>query len=341
MSYQVLYRKYRPRDFSQVVGQDHIVSVIRRQVESGRIAHAYLFSGPRGIGKTTVARLIAKAVNCTLDLEPGKILIRKIEKERNSNQGVGDLRKPCNFCDSCQAFNSGLSMNLIEIDAASNRGIDDIRELREAVRFSPAEGRYKVYIIDEAHQLTKDAANALLKTLEEPPAHAIFVLATTELDKVPQTIVSRTQHFDFRRPRREVIAKRLLEIAKGEGVTLSPEAAATIAFAAEGSVRDAESLLGKIMAVEDKSISASVVEEILGIPQREALLELFTLIGRKQLKDALELVNRLYQDGYDMEYLAKILISFFREALLIKVSPDSNLMSLSRLVPAEAKAQVG
>src|SRR3989344_664456 len=161
MAYQVLYRKYRPKDFSEVVGQDHLVSVIRREIETGRVAHAYLFSGPRGAGKTTVARLIAKAVICC---------------------GEED-RRPCNACESCAVFNDGRALNLIEIDAASNRGIDEIRELREAVRFSPAGGNKKTYIIDEAHMLTKEAFNALLKTLEEPPAHAIFVLATTELDK--------------------------------------------------------------------------------------------------------------------------------------------------------------
>ena len=311
MAYQVLYRKYRPRDFSPGVGQDHIVSVIRRQLETGRVAHAYLFSGPRGIGKTTVARLIAKASNCT--------------------SATG---RPCNACPSCDVFNRGQALNLIEIDAASNRGIDDIRELRDAVRFAPPAGGKKVYIIDEVHQLSKDAFNALLKTLEEPPGHVVFVLATTELDKVPQTIVSRTQHFDFRRPLKEVIAKRLAAIAKGEGVALEPTAADAIAFAAEGSVRDGESMLGKIMAVypvrngvsngvEDKTITAKEVEEILGIPPAEALKQLFDLIGKKELAPAIELVNRLYHDGYEMEYLTKMLIGYFRDALLAKTAPQA------------------
>lgn len=303
MAFQVLYRKYRPRSFTEVVGQDHIVWVIRRQVETGRVAHAYLFSGPRGVGKTTVARLIAKAVNCA-------------EAASGSPE-----KAPCNACESCEVFNRGQALNLIEIDAASNRGIDEIRELREAVRFAPAAGGSKVYIIDEVHQLTKDAFNALLKTLEEPPAHAIFVLATTELDKVPATIVSRTQHFDFRRPRGAVIRDRLLMIAEKENLRLEPAAAEDIAFVAEGSVRDAESLLGKIMAVEDKVITAREVEEILGIPRREALHQLSGLIGKKQLKEAIELVNRLYQDGYEMEYLTKMLVSFFRELLLAKIDP--------------------
>ena len=317
MSYQVLYRKYRPKDFSEVVGQDHIVAVIRRQVESGRVAHAYLFSGPRGIGKTTVARIIAKAVNC----------------EHAAIKGA--KKPPCNECPSCLAFNAGQAMNLIEIDAASNRGIDEIRELREAVRFAPVSGGTKVYIIDEVHQLTKEAFNALLKTLEEPPSHVVFVLATTELDRVPPTITSRTQHFDFRRPRLDIIGKRLMVIAKREGFTLEPAAADIVAFAAEGSVRDAESMLGKIMAVEDATITEAEVEEILGIPKRAALLQLFNHIGERELKPALELVNRLYHDGYEMEYLLKMMVTFFRDALLAKTDPSFNLASAGSLLPHE------
>ncbi|OHA09489.1 MAG: hypothetical protein A3B37_02190 [Candidatus Sungbacteria bacterium RIFCSPLOWO2_01_FULL_59_16] len=212
-------------------------------------------------------------------------------------------------------------MNLIEIDAASNRGIDEIRELREAVRFAPAGGGTKVYIIDEVHQLSKDAFNALLKTLEEPPSHVVFVLATTELDKVPETIVSRTQHFDFRRPRREVLRERLLLLAAKEGVLLEPAAAEAVAFAAEGSVRDAESMLGKIMAAEDKAITVAEAEEVLGIPPADALRKLFGMIGGNELAPAIEFLNRLYRDGYEMEYLTKMLIGLFRDALLAKASP--------------------
>ena len=244
-----------------------------------------------------------------------------------------DREKPCNACSSCDAFNSGRAMNLIEIDAASNRGIDEIRELREAVRFAPAEGGSKVYIIDEVHQLTKDAFNALLKTLEEPPQHAIFILATTELDKVPATIVSRTQHFDFRRPRRD----RLISVAVREGVKLSREAAEAVAFAAEGSVRDAESMLGKIMAVEDKDINLPEVEDVLGIPKREALTKIFEAVGNKNIKEAVGLVNRLYHDGYEMEYLAKMLISFFRDALLAKTDPSFNAENYGSLLAEESQ----
>lgn len=326
-SYQVLYRKYRPRDFSEVVGQDQIVRVLQRQIETGRVAHAYLFSGPRGIGKTTTARLIAKAANCTLRDREGHDVA--VWKAHDRDQKLGgheqfkvtkkDSERPCNRCESCLAFNAGSALNLIEIDAASNRGIDEIRELREAVRFAPPEGGKKVYIIDECHQLTREAANAILKTLEEPPAHAVFILATTEIDKVPETIVSRTQHFEFRRPRQAVIRDRLLALAGYEGVSLEPDAADAIAFAAEGSVRDAESMLGKIMAVEDNSITHTEVEEILGIPRREAITELISFIGARRLREAVELINRLYHDGHEMEYLAKILVGFLRDALLRKI----------------------
>ncbi|OHA65183.1 MAG: DNA polymerase III, subunit gamma and tau [Candidatus Wildermuthbacteria bacterium RIFCSPHIGHO2_01_FULL_49_22b] len=330
-SYQVLYRKYRPKDFSEVVGQDHIVSVLRRQIAHNRVAHAYLFSGPRGIGKTTVARLIAKAVNCTLYDGEGQSVAAWKAYERDQKLGghevipvIGkDKERPCNRCDSCLAFNAGHALNLIEIDAASNRGIDEIRELREAVRFAPVEGRAKVYIIDEVHQLTKDAFNALLKTLEEPPSHAMFILATTELEKVLPTIVSRTQHFDFRRPRETVIRERIAKIAAAEGVRLEADAAEAIAFVAEGAMRDAESMLGKILAVGETSVTRADVEEILGIPKREALRALFGHLGAKRLREALELLNALYFGGYEMEYLAKMLVGFFRDALMAKTAPGA------------------
>src|SRR3989338_10749278 len=324
MAFQVLYRKYRPKDFSEVVGQGHIVSVIEKQVAAGRVAHAYLFSGPRGVGKTTVARLIAKAVNCTAE---GLSMpdLDNLEKYPNGYTGnIPPKGKPCNKCDSCIAFNASQALNLIEIDAASNRGIDEIRELREAVRFAPASGGTKVYIVDECHQLTKDAANALLKTLEEPPSHVVFVLATTELDKVPPTIISRTQAFDFRRPRAAVLSGRLTSVAEREGVLLDPAAADAIAFAAEGSVRDAESMLGKVLAVAGKTVTLAEAEEVLGIPKREALVSLFGHIGKRELREAIGLLNRLYHDGYEMEYLAKMLVSFFRDALLAKTGSAVN-----------------
>jgi DNA polymerase-3 subunit gamma/tau len=346
MAYQVLYRKYRPRDFSEIVGQEHIVSVLTRQVESGRVAHAYLFSGPRGVGKTTIARLIAKAVNCAnvAKISEGNVAATfSIRQSSGGSRNGGGLPIPCNACPSCEVFNAGSSLNLIEIDAASNRGIDDIRERRAAVRFAPPAGGTKVYIIDECHQLTREAFSALLKTLEEPPAHAVFVLATTELERVPPTIVSRTQAFDFRRPRQAVVVERLAAIAEREGVTLAPDAAEAIAFAAEGSMRDAEGMLGKILAVGGTGVTRKEVEEVLGLPKREALWELFSHIGRRDLAPAIELVNRLYHDGHEMEYLTKMLISFLREALLAKTDPagaPSGSASMFTEAPGERSSTV-
>ncbi len=307
----VLYRKYRPRSFEELVGQEHIVAALTNALKTNRVAHAYLFSGPRGVGKTTTARLVAKALNC-------------LGKDR-----------PCNSCSSCEAFNQGRAMNLIEIDAASNRGIDEVRELRDGVRFMPSEGKYKVYVIDECHQLTKEAFNALLKTLEEPPAHAVFILATTEFDKVPATIVSRTQHFDFRRPNLAQIVGRLVQIAKKEGVKLQEDGARLIALAAEGSLRDAESILGQIMAAEDKEISRVEVENILGLPRREAAKKMFELIVKKDIASALALIQELADAGYDLVYFSKMLMNYFRNALFLKTDPALKKFIEYEMLPDE------
>lgn len=300
MSEQVLYRKHRPRDFGEVVGQSHVTDAIVNAFKMGRVAHAYLFSGPRGVGKTSMARLIAKSLNC--------------EAKKKSDV-------PCNACPMCTDFNEGRAVDVIEIDAASNRGIEDIRELRDGVRFAPARGAYKTYIIDEVHQLSKDAFAALLKTLEEPPSHAVFILATTELEKVPATIVSRTQHYTFRRPQAGEMAGRLRAIAKKEGVELAEDAARLVALAAEGSFRDAESILGQIMAVEDKKITRREAEEILGLPPREAAKRMFALIAQKKAPEALALIQELSGGGYDLAYFAKLLMQYFRAGLLIKTDP--------------------
>src|SRR3989338_6628973 len=272
----VLYRKYRPRGFNEIVGQESVVRTLSNAIASGRLAHGYLFSGPRGVGKTTIARLIAKAANCAnaAKLSSGK-LDGALLAHRNTDEGgstprsfsEGGLSVPCNTCPSCLLYNDGTALDLIEIDAASNRGIDEIRELRENLRYASSSGGKKTYIIDEVHMLTAPAFNALLKTLEEPPAHVIFVLATTEIHKVPATIISRTQHFEFRRPSVSPIAERLIKISTAERVKLDPAAARVIALAGEGSLRDAESILGQIMAVEDSRITEVEVEETLGLPR--------------------------------------------------------------------------
>lgn len=311
MNELVLYRKYRPRDFSEVIGQDHVIIPVQNALNTGKIAHAYLFSGPRGVGKTTIARLIAKSLNCE------------------------GSEKPCNRCGSCRDFNEGRSMDLIEVDAASNRGIDEIRELREGVRFVPTQGKYKTYIIDECHQLTKDAANALLKTLEEPPAHAVFVLATTELDKVPATVVSRTQHYDFRRPTSAQIADRLAYIAKKEGAVLDADAARIIAFAAEGGMRDAESILGQIMAAGDTKIAREEVEHILGLPRREAVKNMFTAIAAKDTKTALSLIQEVHDAGHDLSFFPKMLMQYFRNALFLKTDPALGRFVEQGMLPDE------
>lgn len=294
-----------------MVGQEHIVRTISNQIKLGEVAHAYLFTGPRGTGKTTVARLIAKSLNC--------------EKRKKESE-------PCNECSSCLEVSGGRSLDLIEIDAASNRGIDEIRELREKVRFSPTQGRYKIYIIDEVHMLTKEAFNALLKTLEEPPLHAVFILATTEASKIPSTIISRTQRFDFRKLSVEEITSKLREIADSEKVYIDPVALNIIALHGDGCMRDAISTLGQVMSVEDKKITLEEVESILGKSSFEAVSSLVGLMPEKKLHQAVVLVGRLLEDGFDLLQFNKELIKYLRKILLIKITADSQEQSVDTVL---------
>ena len=295
MAYQALYRKYRPAYFSDVVGQEHITETLKNQLHSGKIFHAYLFTGTRGTGKTTCAKILSRAVNC---LSPVN----------------GD---PCGECDACKAINQGENTDIAEIDAASNNGVDDIRSLRDQINFAPANSKYRVYIIDEVHMLTESAFNALLKTLEEPPAHIVFVLATTEVHKLPATILSRCQRFDFHRIDSDVIEKRLKYVAQKEGLTITDEAASLIAAAADGGMRDALSLLDLCVS-SGTEINEQVVSTACGMAAKDYLLRLADCIKKFNVSDALSLLNELYNSSVDMLRLLNELTGHYRDLMIIK-----------------------
>ena len=314
-----LYLKYRPQDFASLVGQDHAKKTIQSALKSHSLSHAYLFCGPRGTGKTSLARILAKGLNC---LNP-----------------VGDM-EPCNRCDICTSINAGKLVDLIEIDAASNRGIDEIRELREKIVFSPSQARTKVYIIDEVHMLTKEAFNALLKTLEEPPVHAYFVLATTEAHKIPETIVSRCQQFSFSRIATADISRRLQEIADNEGVKYEKEALDLIARLSAGGLRDAIGLLEQMIAAGE--VTQKAVSENLGLTGNEHLEKFFSyLLERKALK-AIELLNRIKSEGKSIPQFLREVISHFREQMLINLgnSKDTQVILGFIEIFTEAKNQI-
>ncbi len=301
MSYQVFARKYRPQNFDDVLGQNHVTQTLKNAIQQKRLAHAYLFVGPRGTGKTSTARILAKSLNCI----------------------HGPTINPCGVCDSCKEISQGLSLDVLEIDGASNNSVDQIRELRENVRFAPVRGRYKIYIIDEVHMLSPQAFNALLKTLEEPPAHVIFVFATTEPHKVLPTILSRCQRFDLRRIPAQIIAKHLSYIAKKEEVILTQEAAEAIAVAAEGGLRDAESMLDQLVAFCGNAIRESEVLEVFGLTSEHVVADLTRSILNQKAAEALSIVHQQAEAGKDLSKLLSDLLGFFRNLLVYKIDPPS------------------
>src|SRR5512139_134581 len=302
---QALYRKWRPQTFDEVSGQEHVLHTLRNAISSGRIAHAYLFSGPRGTGKTTMARLLAKAVNC-LNPDPSA--------------------RPDNACAICTAITEGRLLDLIELDAASNRGIDEIRDLRDKINFSPGQARYKVYIIDEVHMLTEPACNALLKTLEEPPAHAIFVLATTDPQKVPATIVSRCQPFAFRRLTVSEIVSRLQELVAAEGLTAEPEALTLIARQATGAMRDAVSLLDQL-AAGDEQITVERAQAALGAGALRWVSDVIGALCEANAAAGLDAINQAVDSGADARQFARQIVEHLRAVMLIKLG-DPSLVDL-------------
>lgn len=300
MAYVALYRQWRPQDFKNLVGQNHISSTLKNAVLLEKIAHAYLFSGPRGTGKTSTAKILAKSLNCM----------------------KGPTPEPCNVCANCERITNGASMDVLEIDAASNRGIDEIRELRESVKFAPVDGRYKVYIIDEVHMLTNEAFNALLKTLEEPPAHVVFILATTEAHKIPATIHSRCQRFDFRRIGFREIEQRLADVAQYNGLTVAPDALKLIASHADGGLRDALSILDQCTMMDDGMITAEKVRQLLGLIGHEWVWRITESLAERDFKIVLLALNELIILGKEVRQVLLELALYMRSIMLFKSAPD-------------------
>ena len=320
MSYLALARRYRPGDFENILSQNHVTTTLRNAVMSGRISHAYLFCGPRGTGKTTTARVLAKALNCA----------------------KGPTPEPCGECTSCKEITAGSSPDVFEIDAASNRGIDDIRELRENVRYSPIGGHYKIYIIDEVHRLTKEAFDALLKTLEEPPSHVIFIFATTDPQALPATILSRTQRYDFKRIPVSGLAEAVNSVAKREGMNIEPGAALLVAKKADGSMRDALSLLDQLSSFTEGPIDAEKAAEVLGMVKTELLSEISGAIINHNTRAALDKLGEYIKGGGDSQELADGLAGYIRALLLIKSGVnDIELLELDSAEMESARELLG
>lgn len=317
MAYVALYREWRPKTFADIVGQKHISVTLKNALESERIAHAYLFCGPRGTGKTSTAKVLAKALNCE----------------------QGPTVEPCNICANCQRINQGNSLDVLEIDAASNRGIDEIRDLREKVKFAATEGKKKVYIIDEVHMLTTEAFNALLKTLEEPPGHVVFILATTEPHKIPLTILSRCQRFDFRRISLDDIIERLDYVVKQTGSDVADEALSLIARASEGGMRDALNLLDQCIAFSGGKVTEVHVAQVLGSVNTELLIKFGQAIAQKDSSVCLQLIDTVIREGKDPKQFIKDLTEHFRNLLLLKVTGSQDLVLASQNVRQQLVSQ--
>lgn len=298
--YQVLYRKYRPKVFSDVVGQEHITTTLSREIETGKLAHAYLFTGSRGTGKTTCAKILAKACNCLHPIDGN----------------------PCNECEICKGIDNGSILDVVEIDAASNNGVDNIRDIRDEAAFAPANCKYRVYIIDEVHMLSIGAFNALLKTLEEPPQHVKFILATTEVHKLPVTIISRCQRFDFKRVNADSMISRMNDIAQAEGFGLEAEAATLISRLSDGGMRDALSTLDQCVGKGDP-ITAEIVAEVAGITGKDHLFELADAVGEENTAKCISIINTLHNNSFDMERLCGDLINHFRNLMIVKTVKEA------------------